>query len=221
MTARLVIFDMDGVLADSEAISCEVVCEVLHEHGAAIGYEEVRERFVGKSTESMLQTVAAERGCRFPATIRERIRERSLQAYEGRLRPIEGMPELLRRLETPACVASSSSPPRIDRTLELVGLRSRFVPHLFSASMVENGKPAPDLFLFAAEAMGAKPAECVVVEDSKAGVEAAVAAGMPVIGLTAGSHLDHASHAPRLRALGAAAVVEDAAALEAALAAFL
>lgn len=221
MRASLVIFDMDGVLADSEAIASEVVAAILQEHGANVDYDEVCERFVGKSTETMLKTVSVEHGTTFPDDIRNVIRDRSLTAYEGRLRPVLGMPDFVSRLKTPACVASSSSPPRIDRTLDIVGLRHRFAPNLFSASMVENGKPAPDLFLFAAKTMGVTASDCVVVEDSTAGVEAAVAANMPVIGLTAGSHVDHESHAPKLMALGATAVAETAEALEATLAKFL
>lgn len=210
---RPVIFDMDGVLADSEGISCEVAAAVMSECGAKIDKEEVRQRFVGMSTPSMLKTVAAERRMEFPEDIQTTIRERCFVAYQNRLKPIEGMDEFLKSTAFARCVASSSSPPRIEGTLKTMRLYDTLAPHLFSATMVENGKPAPDLFLHAAKSMGWQPADCIVIEDSKAGVEAGRAAGMFVIGITAGEHLDHDEHAPILFELGAQAVVRNVAEL--------
>lgn len=210
MSGRPVIFDMDGVLADSEGISCEVAAAVLSEHGAQLSPEDVRQRFVGMSTGSMIQTIAAEQSLHFPLEIREIVRERSLAAFQNRLRPIVGMDQLIQATSFPRCVASSSSPTRIEYTLKHIGLFDRLAPHLFSATMVERGKPAPDLFHHAARTMVWNVDDCIVVEDSKAGVEAGVAAGMTVIGLTAGEHIQHKSHAPVLMALGAHSVVADA-----------
>lgn len=209
MTMRPVIFDMDGVLADSEGISCEVVAKALSAHGANLSVDEVKERFVGMSTQSMLKTIQNEQSVSFPSNIREIILKQSLSAYQTRLKAILGMPALIQNNTFPRCVASSSSPERIEGTLKTIGLFDTLSPHLFSATMVKNGKPAPDLFLYAAAQMNWQPLDCVIVEDSKAGVEAGVAADMTVIGITAGEHLNHATHAPKLTSLGAHKVVEN------------
>ena len=210
MTLRPVIFDMDGVIADSEGIACEVVAELLDEYGATITKEEVRQRFVGMSDKYMLTTMAKEQDLTFPNDMHDLVRERSVQAYEHRLQAIPAMPELIMEHIFARCVASSSSPARIEATLKLIDLFDDLSPHIFSATMVKNGKPAPDLFLFAAKKMGWHSEDCIVVEDSKAGVEAGVAAGMTVIGLTAGEHLVHDEHAPQLLRLGASHVINDA-----------
>lgn len=210
MTSRPVIFDMDGVLADSEGISCEVAAQVLSDHGANIDAALVRERFVGMSTGHLIETIAAEQSLQFPSDLREQVRDRSLAAFQNRLRAVAGMARLIEQLQPERCVASSSSPERIEATLKLIELYDHLAPDLFSASMVKRGKPAPDLFRHAASQMGWDAAACVVVEDSKAGVEAGVAAGMTVIGLTAGEHVEHDSHAPALMAIGADYVARDA-----------
>jgi HAD superfamily hydrolase (TIGR01509 family) len=138
---------------------------------------------------------------------------RILSAFEHELEPIAGVPALLDALAVDRCVASSSHPERIRRSLELVGLLERMAPHLFSASMVSAGKPAPDLFLLAAARMAAEPARCLVVEDSEVGIRAAKAVGMTVFGFTGASHVRPKTHAPRLRAAGADAILAEMAAL--------
>jgi HAD superfamily hydrolase (TIGR01509 family) len=143
----------------------------------------------------------------------ETLRVRILSAFEHELEPIAGVPALLDALAVDRCVASSSHPERIRRSLELVGLLERMAPHLFSASMVSAGKPAPDLFLLAAARMAAEPARCLVVEDSEVGIRAAKAAGMTVFGFTGASHVRPKTHAPRLRAAGADAILAEMAAL--------
>jgi len=125
---------------------------------------------------------------------------------EAELRAMPGVEAVLDGGSGKMCVASSSSPERLRHTLGLVGLYRRFDPHVFSATMVARGKPAPDLFLLAAQRMAANPARCVVIEDSLPGVEAAVAAGMTAIGFVGGGHCAP-GHAHRLRAAGAASVV--------------
>jgi beta-phosphoglucomutase-like phosphatase (HAD superfamily) len=109
---------------------------------------------------------------------------------------------VLNQLSVPACVASSGPPEKISASLNRVGLYGRFAPHIFSAVQVPNGKPAPDLFLFAADQMKTQPARCLVIEDSVAGVTAALAAGMGVLGFCGGSHCRD-GHAATLRAAGA------------------
>jgi len=211
-----VVFDCDGTLVDSEPIASAINAELLSSRGVPLGAGEVLELFTGLSARSTEQLVAQRFGVHLDAEFGAEKTRRLDAAFASCLRPVAGMPDLVRDLVAsgrPLCVASSSSPERIDRSLATTGLDRWFPPELrFSAVMVEAGKPAPDLFLLAAEHLGADPAACVVVEDSVHGVEAGVAAGMTVLGLTAASHADDRL-APRLLAAGASAVAGDAGAL--------
>jgi HAD superfamily hydrolase (TIGR01509 family) len=198
----LIIFDCDGVLVDSEIVSFEAEAEVFGEIGITLKAEELLGRFLGMSSASMFAIIEREHGIKLPADFAERAARRTLEAFDQRLKPIPGIAELLADLPDRKCVASSSEPPRIRHSLSLAGILQHFEPHIFSATQVKRGKPAPDLFLLAAESMGATPARCLVIEDSVAGVTAARAAGMAVIGFTGGSHcLD--GHADKLRQSGA------------------
>jgi HAD superfamily hydrolase (TIGR01509 family) len=210
---ELVIFDLDGVLVDSEPISSRVTAAALTEAGIGISAAEVCERFLGVSTASMLRALEAEHGCRLPETFQENLRARILKAFEHELEPVPGIAALLDALAVDRCVASSSHPERIRRSLDLVGLLKRFAPHLFSATMVSAGKPAPDLFLLAAARMATEPARCLVIEDSEVGIRAAKAAGMTAFGFTGASHVRPKTHAPRLRAAGADAIFAEVPAL--------
>ncbi|MFZ0376877.1 MAG: HAD family hydrolase [Solirubrobacteraceae bacterium] len=183
---ELVIFDCDGVLVDSEPISVRLDVEMLAELGLTMTAEEVIERFVGRSPEVIVQAVEAELGHPPPDGWFERGEEELRKRFEAELEPVPGIVEALGRITLPACVASSSPPERLRFKLELTGLYDRFAGHIFSASEVANGKPAPDLFLHAADRMGVEPAGCVVVEDSRYGVQAARAAGMDVLGYAGG-----------------------------------
>src|SRR5262249_60230426 len=124
------------------------------------------------------------------------------------LKAIAGVAAAIAAIEAPKCVASSGTPEKIRHGLECAGLFDLLSPHIFSATQVERGKPAPDLFLFAALKMGAAPERCLVIEDSVAGVTGAVAAGMIVLGFHGGSHC-LPGHADRLRAAGATLVFDD------------
>jgi HAD superfamily hydrolase (TIGR01509 family) len=212
---ELVIFDLDGVLVDSEPISSRVTAAALTEAGIQISEAAVCDRFLGVSTASMLRAVEAEHGCRLPASFQETLRARILKAFEHELEPVAGVPDLLDALAVNRCVASSSHPERIRRSLELAGLLERLAPHLFSATMVSAGKPAPDLFLLAAARMAAEPARCLVIEDSEVGIRAAKAAGMTVFGFIGASHVCPETQAPRLQAAGADAIFADMPALAA------
>jgi HAD superfamily hydrolase (TIGR01509 family) len=201
----LIIFDCDGVLVDSEIVSFEAEAEVFGEIGIALTAQDLLGRFLGMSSASMFAIIERERGIKLPADLRERAAQRTLDAFDQRLKPIPGIAELLADLPDRKCVASSSEPPRIRHSLSLAGILHHFEPHIFSATQVKHGKPAPDLFLFAAESMGAAPDRCLAIEDSVAGVTAARAAGMTVLGFTGGSHcLD--GHAEKLRHAGASDV---------------
>ena len=210
---ELVIFDLDGVLVDSEPISSRTTAAALREAGIEISAAEVCERFLGVSTASMLRALEAEHGCRLPEMFQENLRARILKAFEHELEPVPGVTALLDAMVVNRCVASSSHPARIRGSLELVGLLERLAPHLFSATMVNAGKPAPDLFLLAAARMSAEPARCLVVEDSEVGIRAAKAAGMTVFGFTGASHVRPKMHAPRLEAAGADAICAEIPAL--------
>ena len=183
---ELVIFDCDGVLVDSEPIAIRIDVEMFAEVGMTVSEQEVIDRFVGRSPEVLVQAVEEQLGHPPPDGWEERGEQRLRRAFEAELKPVAGIREALELISLPACVASSSPPERLRFKLELTGLYERFTPHIFSATEVANGKPAPDLFLHAAERMGADPADCVVVEDSRYGVQAARAAAMNVLGYAGG-----------------------------------
>jgi HAD superfamily hydrolase (TIGR01509 family) len=183
---ELVIFDCDGVLVDSEPIAVRIDVEMFAEVGLTVSEQEVIERFVGRSPEVLAQAVEEHLGHPPPDGWEERGERRLRRAFEAELRPVAGISEALEQISLPACVASSSPPGRLRFKLELTGLYDRFAGRTFSASEVPNGKPAPDLFLHAAQQMGVDPAGCVVVEDSRYGVQAARAAGMDVLGYAGG-----------------------------------
>lgn len=201
----LVIFDCDGVLIDSEIIACRAVVDCLGELGIRETIDDVITRYVGVSAKTMFADFDARYGARIPADFHDRLRERTAQGFDAGLKPMPGVAAAIEALDCPICVASSSAPERLARTLSLTGLLRYFDPHVFSATQVKRGKPAPDLFLFAAERMGVAPERCVVIEDSVLGVQGARAAGMRVIGFAGGSHCG-ADHADKLRAAGAGAV---------------
>jgi HAD superfamily hydrolase (TIGR01509 family) len=183
---RLVIFDCDGVLVDSERIAVRVDVVVLAELGWVMTEAEVVERFMGRTDEYMVSQIEAHLGRPLPGNWEEPFQRLYREAFEAGLKPVPGILEVLDEIATPTCVASSGTHERIRYTLGLTGLYTRFVGRIFSASDVARGKPAPDLFLHAANRMGADPSECAVVEDSRYGIEAARAAGMRAFGYAGG-----------------------------------
>lgn len=184
----LVIFDCDGVLIDSEVISATVLIEEAAAEGVTLTRDYVRDHFLGRSFPTVAATIRTEFGVPLPGDFEARYRARLLERFETGLRLTPGILGVLERLAVPRCVATSSSPPRLARSLAISGLDPWF-PHRFTASEVARGKPAPDLFLHAAARMGAAPAECLVIEDSRPGIEAARAAGMQAALYTGGSHM--------------------------------
>lgn len=214
----LVVFDCDGVLVDSETIACRIDAELLTAAGFPLDFEDIRRDFVGVSAASMCRSIEQRFGRKVPADLAARKLAAVLAAFERELEPIRGAAAAIAALDRPRCVASSSDPARIRRSLELTGLLDLFDPHLFSATMVARGKPAPDLFLHAARSMRAEPRRCVVIEDSVPGVVAARAAGMTVLGFHGGGHCAP-GHGETLRAAGAASTFADMALLPDAIAA--
>ena len=183
---ELVIFDCDGVLVDSERLSVRVETEYLAELGWPLTEAEIVERFMGRTTEFMDEAIEAQLGSRLPVDWKDQFQRRYLEAYAADLAPVDGITEALDRITVPTCVASSGSHDKIRFTLGHTGLYERFEGRIFSGYEVAAGKPAPDLFLHAAATMGADPARCAVVEDSRFGVLAARAAGMQAFGYAGG-----------------------------------
>jgi beta-phosphoglucomutase-like phosphatase (HAD superfamily) len=205
---ELVIFDCDGVLVDSEVISCRAHAETLTRHGYPITEQQVLERFLGVSDREARLMVEAETGRRLPDDFEAEVKNATLGFYAGDLQAVANVGFAIGEIGLPKCVASSGTPEKIRHGLLCAGLFDSFAPHLFSATQVARGKPAPDLFLFAAAQMRASAARCVVIEDSVPGVTAARAAGMQVLGFHGGSHC-RPGHAARLRAAGAERTFDD------------
>ncbi len=204
----LVIFDCDGVLVDSEVISCRAHADMLSRNGYRVTADQVLDRFLGVSDRDARLAIEAELGRALPADFETLIKRAALDSYEDELRRIPHMVETIAAIPLPKCVASSGTPEKIRHGLTCAGLYDLLAPHIFSAVQVERGKPAPDLFLFAAEQMNAPPARCVVIEDSAPGITGALAAGMTVLGFHGGSHC-RPGYADKLRAAGAVAVFDD------------
>jgi HAD superfamily hydrolase (TIGR01509 family) len=174
----LVIFDNDGVLVDSEPVANRVLSALLTEYGLPCTPEESIATFMGHSMAQVRSMVEARLGRPVPAELEARYFEQVFAEFERSLQPIPGIVDALRSIEPAVCVASSGTHERIRLTLGTTGLWDRFGGRVFSAQDVSRGKPAPDLFLHAARALGADPRRCAVVEDSPAGITAANAAGM-------------------------------------------
>ena len=205
---ELIIFDCDGVLVDSEVISCRVHAEALTRQGYPISADQLRERFLGKSAADNNRDVEIEMGRPLPANFEAERVAVLLQRLRESVESIPHVHDALDVIAVPRCVASSGTQDKIFTTLSRTKLYGKLAPHIFSASQVKRGKPAPDLFLFAAERMNARPEKSIVVEDSVSGVAAGVAAGMTVLGFVGGSHCV-AGDAEKLRAAGAALVFDD------------
>ncbi|MGH6858910.1 MAG: HAD family hydrolase [Phyllobacterium sp.] len=184
----LVIFDCDGVLVDSEPISIAVLLDMIAKSGVTMSQDDAYDRFLGRSMATISKVLHEDYGFAASEADLDEMRTNLFARFRRDLRPIPGIAETLRKLELPRCVASSSQPERIRLSLTLTGLIDLLDPHIFSATMVENGKPAPDLFLLAAKTMKVEPRDCVVIEDSPAGIAAAKSAGMRVFAFTGGTH---------------------------------
>lgn len=202
----LVIFDCDGVLVDSEIIAHELLAEMMADLGHPMSAAESIQKFAGRSLSDTLWFAQAILGRKIPNGVGERYGQLLLERLRCDLKPIPGVATAVAALPYRRCVASSSSFERIRLSLEVTGLAALFVENIFSASQVAHGKPAPDLYLLAANTMAVAPHDCIVVEDSGPGVSAGVAAGMTVIGFTGAAH-STANLADRLAAAGARRVI--------------
>ena len=197
------IFDFDGVIADSEVLAGTILAKFVSDLGLATTLNEVASRYGGKRWSDIMAAIEDGFGQKLPEGFSDRLKEATLSSFRQDLRAVEGVAGFLTEFrELPHCVASSSSLDRLILCLDILGLTKEFGDFVFSAEMVARGKPFPDVFLLAAERMKVNPLDCIVIEDSANGVRAGVAAGMTVIGLCAASHLQP-GHAQQLIAAGA------------------
>ena len=198
----LIIFDCDGVLVDSEVLSCRCLSKVLASYGIDLGLDQALDLFLGRSMTAVVEHYAA-LGRPIPEQFSTELTAGVRAAFTSALCPIEGVSSVLEGLQIPHCVASSSDVDRVSLSLSLTGLAPHFDNRLYTSQMVERGKPAPDLFLHAAERMQADPRRTLVIEDSISGVEAGKAAGMTVWGFVGGSHYQSRDGKAILREAGA------------------
>lgn len=189
METGLVIFDCDGVLIDSEVISMTMLIDELRGHGLELTVEFVSRYFLGRSYPTVLREVRERFGLDLPPGFEAAYRARLMAAFRRDLKVMPGVVDVVRQLTLPFCVATSSSPERVRQSLQIAGLDELMGAHVFTASQVARGKPAPDLFLLAAAEMGVEPSRCLVIEDTETGIRAGLAAGMQVWRFTGGSHL--------------------------------
>ncbi|MCW1431586.1 HAD family hydrolase [Novosphingobium sp. JCM 18896] len=208
MSIEALIFDFDGVIADSEHIANVVVSELSTQLGYSVCPEDALDIFVGKRSSEVRDIIEQETGQALPG-FETTLLSRTLEAFARGLEPVKGAAAYLERHSgTPKCIASSSSHARLEASLAKIGLREHFAGRVFSADDVARGKPFPDLFLHAANQLAVLPSRVLVIEDSVSGVKAAKAAGMSVVGLLAGSHV-RPNLAERLAAAGADFLVAD------------
>ena len=196
----LLIFDCDGTLIDSETLVCRTQIELMRElFGVDYDLHTFDQRFLGVSSNQVYQALEVDVGQPLPVDFGQQVSARLNEVYRNELKPMPGVEDALSALDNlPRCVASNTGTDRLIYSLQMAGLYDRFQPQrVFSAAMVTSPKPAPDLFLFAAEKCGYRPSECLVIEDSAAGVTAALAAQMRVIG-----YAPHPSRIDYLRGAG-------------------
>lgn len=185
----LVIFDCDGVLIDSEIISARMLVAELARLGLTIDLSYVEQNFLGRSYPVVMETIRRAFGVDLPPDFEAQYREALLAAFGKELTVVPHVRDVLTNIGVPYCVATSSSPRRVELSLAVAGLSDLVAGRIFTSTLVPRGKPAPDLFLFAAEKMGAAPDRTLVIEDSLTGIRAGLAAGMTVWRFIGGSHL--------------------------------
>ena len=213
MAYDLVIFDCDGTLVDSETLNNQATLDVLSACGVD-GYtlDHAFHHWMGTTYSSIALRVQMETGKQLPADFVQRCIARVAELQEQELRAVKGAIDMVKALQAkgiPACVASNGERTNVLNSIRLTGLSPYFPEErVFTKIQVDRPKPAPDIFLFAAEKMGVDPKGCIVIEDSEAGAMGGVAAGMPVVGFTGTSH-DKVRQEARLKAAGASPIIDD------------
>ena len=189
MNYKLVIFDCDGVLVDSEAIGNRFISEALTLAGIPISAEGALSKFLGGKLTQIKEDAEKQLGFSLPANWVDEIYKKQFSEFRKNLKSISGIEDVLdvlERINTPVCVGSNGPLNKMEVSLGVTKLKDRFLGRIFSADQVENPKPAPDLYLYCADQMGVLPQNCLVIEDSPRGASAGVAAGMSVFGYTGG-----------------------------------
>lgn len=209
MPFDLIIWDCDGCLIDSEVLSCGSAAAVVTAAGYFITMNQFMTRYMGWNWRDIYDDLERETKSSFREIMPyETVVEARNVLFENELKPIAFIHETLELLSGASCIASGSEPERVDKTLKLTGLYDYFKGRIFSASQVKKGKPAPDVFLFAAKQMGVKPENCLVIEDGIHGIVAAKAAGMTVFAFTGGSHM-YPELVEKVKALDPALIFND------------
>jgi HAD superfamily hydrolase (TIGR01509 family) len=197
------IFDFDGVIADSEAIANTVLAETITDLGHSTTLDQALARYSGRRWDEVMTEIEAAIGKSLPSNFSGELKRETLNRFKAGLKEVSGAASFIKRFShIPRCIASSSSIDRLRLCLSVLALETEFGSRVFSADMVERGKPHPDIFLFAAGRLGVSPDECLVIEDSAGGIKAAVAAGMTAVGFCAASHIRE-GHDVKLRDAGA------------------
>jgi HAD superfamily hydrolase (TIGR01509 family) len=186
VVTNLIIFDSDGVLVDSERIALTVLAQAACEEGATIGLDEAIRSFRGVKMADCVREIERRSGRSVREDFIADVRQATALAFDAELKVVEGIHAVLAEIAVPVCVASNGPMSKLKHTLGLTNLLSHFEGRIFSAYELGSWKPAPGLFLHAAQTLGVHPSRCVVVEDSLSGILAAKAARMPVLGFTGG-----------------------------------
>ncbi len=198
----LIIFDCDGVLIDSEIIAANLEAAIANQWGHSISAQEICVRFAGVPTKIVWETLANEINYKIEDGFFDEYRALAKAKFATDLKPVLGAIDTIKKIKIPFCVASTTKKSELEINLSTTNLHGFFTPNIFSASQVKRPKPNPDVFLFAASQMGHDPKDCIVIEDSIAGVKAAKRAGMNVIAFGGASHIDE-QHKERIMAHGA------------------
>ncbi|WP_242085275.1 HAD family hydrolase [Aestuariivivens sediminis] len=199
MKYKCIIFDCDGVLVDSEDISTRILVEMSRVLGAEIDMNFAVEYFSGKSLKSILEFIESLIDNKLPGHFEEEFRRQSFKAFKTDLKPIKGIYNVLEKITVPYCVASSGPQEKIRLNLTTTGLIEKFENKIFSCYDIGSWKPNPEIFEYAATSMGFEPSECVVIEDSTAGVKAAKRGGFDVFGFAnRNNHIELENHGARI-----------------------
>lgn len=206
---HLTIFDFDGVVVDSETICVGLLIEYLAKHDLGLTEEQAYRAFLGKQIGAMDRSVLDNFGTVVPPLDEAKFKAELFERFNTHLKPIPDIDWAFSQISGPMCIASSSSPDRIEISLGITGLNEVFTGRRFGSGTVKRGKPAPDLFLHAASEHGVSPNNCIVIEDSTAGLTAAKAAGMKSIGFVGGSHAAKADLVTRLSLLSPDLIIDN------------
>lgn len=183
---KCIIFDCDGVLVDTEKIGNGILLSMAAEHGFDMKIEEAYRNFNGRNLQECFQEIENSIGKKLPDTFESEYRERSFEAFKSEVKPMEGVVSFIESLKIPYCVASSGPVEKIRLNLEVAGLLDKFENKIFSSYQINSWKPDPEIFLHAAKQMGFEVQDCIVIEDSKAGVISGIKGGFKVYGFANG-----------------------------------